>query len=136
MRDCIGAIQGLYGGLHPFTRCNQPKRCNPAYVRGCGLHRKVAKFCTLDVLPWSRHIPTLPMKCLDCGSDTTEYVYEVSCEICTICGTLVQSSGDTLADFSESQTYDEGRAMVNESVFTGEGTKGHSGRVQAVSEAP
>lgn len=75
------------------------------------------------------------MKCPDCASDATEYVAEASSEICTICGTVVQSSGDTLADLAESQTYDEGRAAVNETIFSGESTKGHYGRVKAVSEA-
>lgn len=73
------------------------------------------------------------MPCPDCGSDATEYVAEVSAEICTACGTLLQSATDDLVDISEAQRFDEGRAFVNNSIFVGEGTKGHSSRFQSVS---
>lgn len=87
-------------------------------------------------LPTSlRHSSSFVMECPDCGSGVTEYVLEISSEICTNCGTLVQSSRDTLVDLSEPQTYDEGRAVVNDTIFSGEGKKGYSGRVQAVSES-
>lgn len=72
------------------------------------------------------------MGCPSCGSNSIEYVSEVSAEICTACGTLVQTSGNDLVDISEAQTYDEGRAQVTSSIFVGEGTKGYSGRVQTV----
>lgn len=73
------------------------------------------------------------MQCPDCGSSATEYVAEVSAEICTACGTLLQSTTDDLVDISEAQRFDEGRAFVNNSIFVGEGTKGHSSRFQSVS---
>ena len=50
MRDCIGGYTGVVRGvasIHKMqpTEAMQPRLCEVAW--GCGLHRKVAKFCTL-----------------------------------------------------------------------------------------
>lgn len=74
-------------------------------------------------------------RCPECGSTATEYLPDAASEICTACGTFVQSAADDLVDESEGQLFDSGRVFVNDSIYnSGEATSsGFSRHLQSVS---